>query len=46
VAACDVAILKVVGMSPRQFLAMVLTASAVLGVVIGGLVALPLGVRT
>jgi putative ABC transport system permease protein len=46
VAACDVAILKVVGMSPRQFLAMVMTASAVLGVVIGGLVALPLGVRT
>jgi putative ABC transport system permease protein len=45
VAACDVAILKVVGMSPRQFLAMVMTASAVLGV-IGGLVALPLGVRT
>jgi ABC-type antimicrobial peptide transport system permease subunit len=32
-------------MSPRQFLAMVMTASAVLGV-IGGLVALPLGVRT
>jgi hypothetical protein len=46
VAACDVAILKVVGMSLRQFLAMVMTASAVLGVVIGGLVALPLGVRT
>jgi ABC-type antimicrobial peptide transport system permease subunit len=45
VAACDVAILKVVGMSPRQFLAMVMTASAVLGV-IGGLVALSLGVRT
>ena len=44
-AACDVAILKVVGMSPRQFLAMVMTASAVLGV-IGGLVALSLGVRT
>jgi hypothetical protein len=32
-------------MSPRQFLAMVMTASAVLGV-IGGLVALSLGVRT
>jgi putative ABC transport system permease protein len=32
-------------MSPRQLLAMVMTASAVLGV-IGGLVALPLGVRT
>jgi predicted lysophospholipase L1 biosynthesis ABC-type transport system permease subunit len=40
-----VAILKVVGMSPQQLLAMVLTASAVLGV-IGGLVAMPLGVRT
>jgi putative ABC transport system permease protein len=43
----DVAILKAVGMSPmspRQLLAMVMTASAVLGV-IGGLVA-PLGVRT
>ena len=32
-------------MSPQQLLAMVLTASAVLGV-IGGLVAMPLGVRT
>ena len=32
-------------MSPRPLLAMVMTASAVLGV-IGGLVALPLGVRT
>ena len=32
-------------MSPRQLLAMVMTGSAVLGV-IGGLVALPLGVRT
>ena len=41
----DVAILKVVGMSPQQLLAMVLTASAVLGV-IGGLLAMPLGVRT
>jgi predicted lysophospholipase L1 biosynthesis ABC-type transport system permease subunit len=44
-AARDIAILKAVGMSPRQLLAMVLTASAVLGV-IGGLFALPLGVRT
>jgi predicted lysophospholipase L1 biosynthesis ABC-type transport system permease subunit len=44
-AARDVAVLKAVGMSPRQLLAMVMTASAVLGV-IGGLVALPLGVRT
>jgi putative ABC transport system permease protein len=41
----DVAILKAVGMSPRQLLTMVMTASAVLGV-IGGLVAMPLGVRT
>jgi putative ABC transport system permease protein len=40
----DIAILKAVGMSPRQLLAMVMTASAVLGV-IGGLVAMPLGVR-
>jgi putative ABC transport system permease protein len=40
----DVAILKAVGMSPRQLLAMVLTSSAVLGV-IGGLLAMPLGVR-
>jgi putative ABC transport system permease protein len=40
----DIAILKAVGMSPRQLLAMVLTASAVVGV-IGGLVAMPLGVR-
>ena len=44
-AARDVAILKAVGMSPRQLLAMVMTSSAVLGV-IGGLVAMPLGVRT
>jgi putative ABC transport system permease protein len=44
-AARDGAILKAVGMSPRQLLAMVMTASAVLGVM-GGLVALPLGVRT
>jgi hypothetical protein len=43
-AAPDVTLLKAVGMSPRQLLAMV-TASAVLGV-IGGLVALSLGVRT
>jgi putative ABC transport system permease protein len=41
----DVAILKAVGMSPRQLLTMVMTSSAVLGV-IGGLVAMPLGVRT
>jgi putative ABC transport system permease protein len=41
----DIAILKAVGMTPRQLLTMVLTASAVLGV-IGGLVAMPLGVRT
>jgi putative ABC transport system permease protein len=41
----DVAILKALGMSPRQLLVMVMTSSAVLGV-IGGLVALPLGVRT
>ena len=32
-------------MSPRQLLAMAMTASAVLGV-IGGLLAMPLGVRT
>ena len=44
-AAPDVTLLKAVGMSPRQLLAMVMTASAVLGV-IGGLVALSLGVRT
>ena len=43
-AARDVAILKAVGMTPRQTLAMVMTSSAVLGV-IGGLVAMPLGVR-
>jgi putative ABC transport system permease protein len=41
----DVAVLKAVGMSPRQLLAMVMTSSAVLGV-IGGLLAMPLGVRT
>jgi putative ABC transport system permease protein len=41
----DMAILKAVGMSPRQLLTMVMTSSAVLGV-IGGLVAMPLGVRT
>jgi putative ABC transport system permease protein len=40
----DLAILKAVGMSPRQLLAMVLTSSAVLGMV-GGLLAMPLGVR-
>ena len=41
----DFAVLKAVGMSPRQLLAMVMTSAAVLGV-IGGLVALPLGART
>jgi putative ABC transport system permease protein len=41
----DVAILKAVGMSPRQLLTMVMTSSAVLGM-IGGLLAMPLGVRT
>jgi putative ABC transport system permease protein len=41
----DIAVLKAVGMSPRQLLTMVMTSSAVLGV-IGGLVAMPLGVRT
>ena len=41
----DLAILKAVGMTPRQLLAMVMTSSAVLGM-IGGLVAVPLGVRT
>jgi putative ABC transport system permease protein len=40
----DIAILKAVGMTPRQLLTMVMTSSAVLGV-IGGLVAMPLGVR-
>jgi putative ABC transport system permease protein len=40
----DLAILKAVGMTPRQLLAMVLTSSAVLGMV-GGLLAMPLGVR-
>jgi putative ABC transport system permease protein len=41
----DNAILKAVGMSPRQLLAMVLTSSAVLGV-IGGLAGIPAGVFT
>jgi putative ABC transport system permease protein len=41
----DIAILKAVGMSPRQLLTMVMTSSAVLGL-IGGLIAMPLGVRT
>jgi putative ABC transport system permease protein len=41
----DIAILKAVGMTPRQLLTMVMTSSAVLGI-IGGLAALPLGVRT
>jgi putative ABC transport system permease protein len=40
----DLAILKAVGMTPRQLLTMVLTSSAVLGL-IGGLLAMPLGVR-
>jgi putative ABC transport system permease protein len=40
----DLAILKAVGMSPRQLLAMVMASSAVLGV-LGGLLAMPLGVR-
>jgi putative ABC transport system permease protein len=41
----DIAILKAIGMGPRQLLTMVMTSAAILGVV-GGLVALPLGVRT
>jgi len=41
----DIAILKAVGMTPRQLLIMVMTSSAVLGV-IGGLVGMPAGVRT
>jgi putative ABC transport system permease protein len=41
----DIAILKAVGMTPRQLLVMVMTSSAVLGV-IGGLVGMPAGVRT
>jgi putative ABC transport system permease protein len=41
----DFAILKAVGMTPRQLLTMVLTSAAVLGL-IGGLAAMPLGVRT
>ena len=41
----DIAILKAVGMSPRQLLVMVMTSSAILGV-IGGLVGMPAGVRT
>ena len=41
----DIAILKAIGMSPRQLLTMVMASAAVLGV-IGGLVALPSGVRT
>jgi putative ABC transport system permease protein len=41
----DIAVLKAVGMSPRQLLTMVMTSAAVLGV-IGGLIAMPLGVRT
>jgi putative ABC transport system permease protein len=41
----DIAILKALGMGPRHLLAMVMSSAAILGVV-GGLVALPLGVRT
>jgi putative ABC transport system permease protein len=41
----DIAILKAVGMSPGQLLAMVMTSAAVLGV-IGGLAGLPAGVLT
>jgi putative ABC transport system permease protein len=41
----DNAILRAVGMSPRQLLAMVLTSSAVLGL-IGGLAGIPAGVFT
>jgi putative ABC transport system permease protein len=41
----DIAVLKAVGMGPRQLLIMVLTSAAVLGL-IGGVVAMPLGVRT
>jgi putative ABC transport system permease protein len=41
----DIAIMKAVGMSPRQLLVMVMTSSAVLGV-IGGLLGMPAGVRT
>jgi putative ABC transport system permease protein len=40
----DIAILKAVGMSPGQLLIMVMTSSAVLGV-IGGLAGMPAGVR-
>jgi len=41
----DNAIMKAVGMSPKQLLIMVMTSSAVLGV-IGGLLGIPAGVRT
>jgi putative ABC transport system permease protein len=41
----DIAILKAVGMSPNQLMIMVMTSSAVLGL-IGGLVGLPAGVLT
>lgn len=40
----DIAVLKAVGMSPRQLMAMVMTSSAILGA-IGGLLAMPLGAR-
>ena len=41
----DIAILKAIGMSPRQLEAMVMSSAAILGL-IGGLIALPLGVIT
>ncbi len=41
----DIAILKAVGMTPRQILTMVMTSSAALGV-IGGLVGMPAGAST
>jgi putative ABC transport system permease protein len=41
----DIAILKAIGMGPRQLLAMVMSSAAILGL-IGGVIALPLGVST
>ena len=41
----DIAIMKAIGMSPRQLLVMVMTSAAVLGL-IGGLVGIAVGVRT
>ena len=41
----DIAVMKAVGMSPAQLVAMVLAAGAVLGA-IGGLAGMPFGVRT